>query len=307
MYILKRIMVALDLTDMDETLIRYAAFLSNKSTIEKVFFIHTEKSLEIPAELLDGLERDVVPTESSIRNLIETKVATYFAELPNVQVEVQVAEGGPVKEMLRLAEREDINLLLVGRKLHLRGSGVLPQKLLRTGKISVLFVPENNDPKLNRALVALDFSEYCMMALDRMLHSALNRPNLVIDCIHVYEVPTGYITLGESYKAFDQRMQGFASQKFEQVLEKFPELKERAHLRLVKQEYNDDLGEIIVLEAKRSQADLLVLGAKGKSAAALFLLGSVTEKVLRHNDHIPLMVFRNDKEEVGFLDALLDT
>ncbi|MFT2009438.1 universal stress protein [Pontibacter sp. 13R65] len=306
MYILKRIMVALDLTDMDDTLIRYAAFISTQSTIEKVIFIHTEKSLEIPAELMEGMEREVVPTESSIRTLIQEKVMTYFRELPGLEVEVQVMEGGPVKEMLKLSKREQVNLLLVGRKLHLRGSGVLPQKLLRTGKVSVLFVPENNEPKLSKAVVATDFSEYSLMALDRMLHSAINRPSMAIECLHVYEVPSGYITLGESYKSFDIRMQGFANEKFEQVLQKFPELQDRASLRLVKQEYNDDLGEVIVLEAKRSKADLLVIGAKGKSTAALFIVGSVTEKILRYDDNIPLLVFRDENEEVGFLDALLD-
>ncbi|WP_187260812.1 universal stress protein [Pontibacter beigongshangensis] len=307
MFVLKQVMVALDLTEMDDTLIRYAAYISQQSAIEKVFFIHTEKSLDMPDELMSGLSRQQTSTELTIRDSILKKVQTYFSDLPQVEVVVFVVQGTPVKEILNLSKQEQVNLLIAGRKLHLRGSGVLPQKLLRSGKVSVLFVPENNKPKLNKAVVAIDFSEYSLMALDRMLITAMHRPGMEVECLHVYEVPTGYITLGESYESFDKKMQGFAKQKFDQVLARYPELAGRAFLRLVKQEHNDDLGEVIVLEAKRSEADLLVVGAKGKSAIALFIVGSVAEQVLHHNNDIPLLVFRNEKEEVGFLDALLDT
>ncbi|WP_299708685.1 universal stress protein [uncultured Pontibacter sp.] len=301
---LKRIMVGLDLSEMDDTLIRYTAFLCSISEIEKVYFIHAEKSLDIPAEILEGMPNGMTPDEK-IRVAMEEKVRSYFGSESQAKIEVQVVEGSPLKELLHWSKVKQIDMVVVGRKFHMRGSGVLAQKILRSGRVSVMFVPENEDPILNHIMVSVDFSEYSMMALDRILHSALTRPEVNITCLHVYQVPTGYITLGMSYEDFDERMQGFARDKFEQVLSRFPELRDRATLRLVKQENEDDVGELIVIEAKRARADMLVIGAKGKSAAALFVLGSVTEKILRHNDDMPMIVYKKEKEEIGFLDALL--
>lgn len=304
---LKTLMVGLDLTEMDENLIRYAAFLSEQPSIEKVIFMHTEKNLDFPSELAEGFRRSSQPVEDTVSDMIESKVKTYFDNLQHVQVEVKVIEGSPVKELLDWSKKQKVDLIIVGRKLRLRGSGVLPQKILRSGRVSVLFVTEDAVPVLDHILISIDFSDYSMMALNLMLHSALNRPEIKITCLHVYEVPSGYITMGESYKDFDDRMQGFARNKYEQVLQDFPQLITRARLKLVRKENEDDIGELIVMEARKEQADLLVIGAKGKSAAALFIMGSVTEKILRYNDKMPLMVFKKKNESIGFLDALLNT
>lgn len=300
-------MVGLDLTEMDDNLIQYTAFLSEQPAVEKVIFIHTEKTIEVPDELIESFTRRNQPADSSVKSMIEAKVLPYFENLPHVQVEVKVIEGTPVRELLSLSKEQKIDLIIVGRKIHLRGSGILPQKLLRSGRVSVLFISENAEPVLNCMVVSIDFSDYSMMALNQMLHSALNRRNVEIICLHIYEVPSGYITLGKSFEEFDERMQGFARIKFDQVLADFPELRDRASLKLVRKENEDDIGELIVVQAKKEKADILVIGAKGKSAAALFIMGSVTEKILRHNDSIPLIVFKKKNEELGFLDALLST
>lgn len=236
--------------------------------------------------------------------MITARVAPDFKGL-NTDFEVLVEEGAPLKTLLNWSKIKQVDLMLVGRKLRLRGSGVLAQKLLRTGKIGVLFVPETAEPRLNRIMVSVDFSEYSEMALNRVLHSALNRTHANVFCLHVYEVPTGYRTLGMTYESFDERMRGFAQEKYDNLLSRFPELRDRAEFILVRKEDEDDIGELVVMEAKRARTDMLVIGAKGMTAAAHFVLGSVTEKILRHDMDIPLLVFKMETEEVGFLDALL--
>lgn len=298
-------MVGLDLTPMDATLIPYAAFLCAELKVEKVYFIHVEKSLELPTELLQGLERTDVPADEGIHNMIMSKVGPAFRDVPT-EVEVLIEEGTPLKELLHWSKVKQVDLMLVGRKLRLRGSGVLAQKILRTGRVGVLFVPETFEPRLRQIVVSVDFSKYSEMALDRVLHSALAKPDIHVVCLHVYQVPTGYRTLGMTYESFDERMRGFAQEKYNNLLSRFPELQERAELKLVRQDDEADIGELVVLEAKRSRADLLVIGAKGMSAAALFVIGSVTEKILRYDMDIPLMVFKNKDEQIGFLDALLN-
>ncbi|MFC5271897.1 universal stress protein [Adhaeribacter terreus] len=303
MNIIKRVMVGLDFTPMDDSEIAYAAFLSSLSAVEKVCFVHVEKHLELPEEL--KLPQEDLSVKETLTRELQQKVDIAFKSQPQVVTEIRIKEGSEVKEMLKVAKEEDIDLIIVGRKMQLKGSGVLPKKLLRASRRSVLFVPENTEVKLKKIVVSIDFNEYSMMALDRMLHSALALSEFEIECLHVYQVPPGYVTLGQTYEAFDQRMQENARAKFSRVLQQFPELEDRASLKLVKKHHDEDIGEVIVLEAKRSRADLLVIGAAGKSAAALFMLGSVTEKILHYDNDIPLLVFKRENEAVGFIDALL--
>ncbi|SFF89504.1 universal stress protein [Pontibacter chinhatensis] len=302
---INRLMVGLDLTAMDDSMVAYAAFLCRELHIQNVYFIHVEKSLEVPAELVKSLERTGLSVDEGIREMIMNKVGPAFQDLPDTFVEALVEEGTPLKELLHWAKVKEIDLLLMGRKLRLRGTAVLAQKVLRTSRRSVLFVPENIEPKLRNVVVSVDFSDYSTMALERVLQVAEQKPDIRVTCLHAYQVPSGYRTLGMSYEEFDERMRGFAEEKYKKLMERFPQLSERASLSLVRQEDDDDIGELVVVEAKRHRADLLVIGAKGMSAAALFVLGSVTEKILRYDLDIPLLVFKKRDEDLGFLDALL--
>lgn len=302
---LNRLMVGLDLSEMDDTLIKYAAFMCRQLGVSKVYFIHVEKSLELPEELLQGMEPETAPTDEIMKRRISEKVQEAFQENKSTEVEVLVREGTPLKELLQWSKIKQVDLMLVGRKLRLHGSGVLAHKLLRSGRISMLFVPEMFAPILRRIVISIDFSDYSRIALERLLESVVKPSGAELVCLHVYEVPTGYRTLGMSYEAFDERMRGFAAKKYEKLLQQFPVLQEVAMLKLVRQEHNVNIGELIVLEAKRCSTDLLVIGAKGLTAAAYFVLGSVTEKVLRHDMDIPLAVFKQKDDDVGFLDALL--
>ena len=53
MFPFKRVLVALDLTEMDETLIAYTSFLGTIFDIDKLYFFHVARSLELPEQLLE--------------------------------------------------------------------------------------------------------------------------------------------------------------------------------------------------------------------------------------------------------------
>ena len=67
MYNLKRILIALDLTEMDDALIKYVVRLSNIIDIKKVYFIHVEKHLELP----DGIDLKTSNSSSPLDETIE--------------------------------------------------------------------------------------------------------------------------------------------------------------------------------------------------------------------------------------------
>ncbi|PAM94734.1 universal stress protein, partial [Flavobacterium sp. IR1] len=54
----KNILVALDLSNMDEVLIKYASFIAERLKAEKVYFVHNIKKYEI-SELFEEQLKDV--------------------------------------------------------------------------------------------------------------------------------------------------------------------------------------------------------------------------------------------------------
>jgi nucleotide-binding universal stress UspA family protein len=50
--------------------------------------------------------------------------------------------------------------------------------------------------------------------------------------------------------------------------------------------------------------DMIVLGSKGRTSAAAFLIGSVAEKLVMESGDIPLFLVKEGKENVGLLQAL---
>ncbi|MBC5773356.1 universal stress protein [Pontibacter sp. KCTC 32443] len=303
---LKNLLVALDHTKMDEVLVCYTAFLCSLMPIEKVHFVHVRRRQEIPMEVLKNLNitENTSEPEFPIEEM-EQLVRLYMSSNNKVRTDVQISDGSPIKELLKLIKEKDIDLVVCGRKLRLHGSGILPHKLVHSGKTSVVLVPEIASPELNRIVVSIDFSEYSLMTIRYILQMTKMLPELEIICLHVYEVPSGYITLGITHDLFEEQIRRFAEEKYQKLLTQIPELKERAYLKLVRKNIPEDTGEVLVLEAKRAKANLLVIGARGLSATSLFLMGSVTEKVIRYNAEIPLIIFKKKNESLGFVDALI--
>jgi nucleotide-binding universal stress UspA family protein len=87
-------------------------------------------------------------------------------------------------------------------------------------------------------------------------------------------------------------MEDLAYQKYEAFSQQLPDMRRYAVFKPVCREPKKEIGELLVAEAKKAQADLLVISAKGMSAAALFILGSVTENVIRNNSDIPLLIYK---------------
>jgi len=51
--------------------------------------------------------------------------------------------------------------------------------------------------------------------------------------------------------------------------------------------------EVIVKEAERAKADLIIIGSHGKSALAAAVLGSVTYGVIHKDTKIPVLIVRS--------------
>jgi nucleotide-binding universal stress UspA family protein len=305
-------MVALSLGEQDEASIRYAAMVSNLAMSDKITFIHVAGGSDIPEDLRAEYPELVQPGGKFAKHEMEKLVSKYFNGYSGAKLEYEVVEGFPLMELLYRAKQEEIDLIIMGKRREPRESGTLPQKLVRKAPCSVLFVPEGAKSELTNILVPTDFSENSVDAMDVAVAFATAGGVPEIYCLHTYNVPIGFYKTGKTYEEFAEIMKGHAEKNYQKFLRTEICRKETVcELRNLKEVTVSPIFKLekkpataIVEVIKENQIDLLIMGARGRKAAAGVLLGSVTEHQIMRSS-IPVLAVKRKGADMSLLDALL--
>ena len=142
------------------------------------------------------------------------------------------------------------------------------------------------------------------MAFDEVKLFKDDFPDVEVVAQHVYRVPLGFYKTGKSYEEFAQIMEENSKKLFYQFVEE----NDLADMDLKPQFILDDdknPADKIVAQAEAEKVDLMIISAKGHTRASSILLGSTTEKVLRLDKRIPVMILKKKGETLNLLDILL--
>lgn len=200
-------------------------------------------------------------------------------------VETRVQRGNPAEQILEAAEEENAELIVLGSR-GLTGLarfliGSVAERVARHAVCSVLVArPLIND--LRQILLGYDGSEDALAAAERLLELPLPEESEV----HVVTAMLFLELLGSSQKlhwppeltAIHQQQEREARERLEKLVERFAQSGRscRGDLR------SGDPATVLLRVAEEQKADLIVVGSSGVSGIERFLLGSVSEKVLRH-------------------------
>jgi nucleotide-binding universal stress UspA family protein len=303
MYRYRRLLVGLSLANQDGSSIRYAAMISRLAESEKITFLHVASTLDIPDELRAEYPELIEPVGASVKEQMEKVVKEHFDGRPETRLEYEVVEGSPLLEFLRRAKEDEIDLIVMRKRREPSGGGTLFEKLARKAPCSVLFVPEGSKAWFTSILVPVDFSENSADAMEIAVALALAAKDIKeISCLHVYSVPIGYYKTGKSYEEFGEIMKGHAEENFKEFI-KTIDLKGLSVNPVFRLEKKPADGvEHAIKEHKRC---LLIMGARGRRAAAGILLGSVTEHLIKTTT-VPLLAVKKKGTGMSILDALLE-
>lgn len=294
-------MIGLDLTEMDDILIKKTAVFIKFLGIEKCYFLHVAKNLEIPKEILAQYPDLIAPTDESIEAIIKSKLKEFnFPE--DVETEVFVEEGShPLDTFLRWAKIKDVDLIVMGRKDSLIGNGVLADGVAKKAPCSVLLVQEKRPIKFpKKILIPTDFSSHNHMIYE-FAELISDQLDAELVPMHLYEVPHGYSKTGKSFEEFSEIMKENAQNDFKKFVHKHhhPELTCETVLNDGK-----NPGALILEFAQEIDADMILLGSRGRTTSAAILLGSTAEKLIHANKYLPMLIFKKKGETMGFFDAL---
>ncbi|MEM9985731.1 MAG: universal stress protein [Bacteroidota bacterium] len=296
----KRILVGLDLSSMDPNLLQYLALFNQSAPQAETCFLHVSYAQQLPV-MAGGRYTRELPDQKLIASIHERlkeamKLAVHESLPESLKNgEFTVLAGTITREMLAYANKQQVDLTILGRKKIQAGSGLAATRFLRNAHCSVLFVPENPPKALNHIMVATDFSDYSVLGVRKAIELAKSLPEAPqITLVHVFDVPTDMAykisrTQGQYAKIIRENVESVMAdylQQFDwQGLAIETELIENTHYNAARH-----LNEFILSH----QADLMVMGAHGHSSLSAWLLGSLSEKMLKYNEDIPLLIVRGD-------------
>ena len=301
---IKRVLVAVDLTEMDESLVRYIAYLSNKIAMDKVYFINVMKNMEVPEEIAEKYPEMVAPMDEATRKEIQFTIDNETQGSLKVDYEINVTDGNATDKILKWAKVKKVDMIVLGRKSGLEGEGIVSSKVVRFAPCTVVFVPEVLPELLKRLLVPIDFSESSKLSVEYASFIAGNVPGLKVTFLNVYNVPTGYHVSGKSHSEFAEVMEANARKTFDKFIKtcNIGDLDVEAKFVL---DDKHDVAKKIYQFALKNKSTAIAVASKGRTKASAVLIGSISEKLIRLNSQIPTIVAKNPRHNMRFLEALL--
>jgi len=282
---IKNILVALDLSDIDNTLIDYASYIAESLKVKKVYFVHNIKKYEI-SELFEEQLRDL-NLDEIIGDELNEKVSEKFTA--SSEWEVLISED-PYSESLinYIVNKYEVQLALIGNKNRSKGTGVVSGKLLRLLKCNILSIPKNAQPLISNIWAGTDFSS-ASKKIFSVAETLQGITGAKVKAVHVYNVPVQF-----SPYIPKEHLDG----KIES------HLKEKSGKFIKRIGYKGDLTTEIIpgrdtgiaeklrVKAKSSNVDLIIVGDKGKNTFSSLLVGSVTEELFNEDLEVPLWIVK---------------
>lgn len=306
MYQIKKLIVCLDLSEMDETLVKFAYFIAKTNQTSKIYFTNVIRNLNIPKEVLKEFPNLINSMIDERKGEMQKIIDKHFDKSLATECALVVKEGQLSKKILKLAHEKSADMIIVGRKVTMIGTGVVTQRLARRASCSLLIVPEKSVPKIDRILVPSDFSDYSKDAMEEaILIAEKNGGKVEIICQNVFTVPSGYHFTGKSYEEFTAIMQTHAEINYKKFIRKI-DTKGFDITPIYTKDDDEDPVEDIIQKAIEIEADGIIIGAKGRTAATALFIGSMAERLIQLNDKFPLLVTRPKGKNAGLLDYILE-
>lgn len=291
-----KIIVALGLHNQDECLLEYVEFLNRQFDFKEIISLHVlPKStpvLEVETAQITHQDYDA---QADYERQVEENVDEYISNYIGQKEQYAVKFGDIEEEILRAAEDEKAQLVLLGQKNKVALRVLSAEKIVREAKTTLLIIPEGSVPRIRKILVPVDLSEASLEALKIAIqwNSQLkNRAEITVLNVTGNEekpLPDLQTVVGTTQKIREDSRKNFLRGLIKKNLDGADNGLE---IDVVSRgQYTP--AESIVQYAERKDFDFVVMGAKGGGTFSTVLFGSTTEAVVKGIKKIPVLVTKN--------------
>lgn len=301
---MKKVLVCLDETDMDPVIIKFGEYFARHLLkVDEIHFVSAYKPQSFYEELDESLTSSLDEQFEQRIKYIDKQVSENTGKQSSIKRIIMLLKGHPLDEILKYAEKANIDLVILGKKPGSLSTGILAQKLTRKLSRSVLLVPNVAVPFISSTLLPVDFSHHSVLAIN-FAKGLQNLDNsLTYDLLHVYDVPLGYTNTGKTLKEMVEIMREKSLNFWRKFCRKNEYQPEEFNFSLIFNRMNSCSSHIRE-HLTNSHYDFLILGSKGQSNSSYFLLGSETEKVIYDDIDVPVLILKVKGENIDIWDAI---
>lgn len=294
----KHWLACLDLSNMDDILIGYTAFLTSIVKPKTITFFHTVESGPTALELAEQFPEIESEDEflDLIRDELNDKVRGHFDD-DSIEIRMIIKTGKPTDQIIEVVNSIEPDLLLMGKKVGYAGEGIIPKRILKYVANSVLLVPENSRYSMKSILAPIDFSEQSAKAV-KTAKKLANGGEVTGQHIYRYRAQFFPYSLSEKdKKEVDQK-----------VRSKLDEFKKEHDLEddinyVLSLQKKERVADVVYNQAMIDQADLIIVSSKSKMMSS-FVSHDFTDKMVDYAFGIPLLIQKNKEKHQKFLKSL---
>ena len=296
---LKNIVVGVDFSYFSRFALEQAARMAggNQAKMHPLHVVDT--SMVNHLKEFWGCRRALIGSQDAIakiRETAQTQLEEMVGKVEDVSFHADAITGTPFLELLRRVKGTSADLLVLGSNGSsdpLKGAGVLATKCVRKAATKVLLVRADHANPFKNVVVCVDFSESSYRVIEQAVRVA-QQDGASLHLLHVCSSPWK----GASY---------FPRPSPEDQHHHSDSLSERLQVAL--QPFESETGVLqvetdVVENARESdgivqfiedvQADLVVVGTRGRTGMRAVLLGTVAEHIVRESPCSVLAVKPDD-------------
>ncbi|MFW5821720.1 MAG: universal stress protein [Bacteroidota bacterium] len=292
------ILVALDLGEMDRHILVFMTRLAEQFTLKKISFVHIIPDSEFPEnieEFFPDLDRSI---EEVAREDIEDKITEFFIPEKTPETEIIIRRGKRVDSIISITEEKPIDLLVMGVKQKIGGTGIEMDRIAAYADCSTIFIPENPKILFKQMLAIVDFNRISKLVLKKASEIAkINKGN--VSALHFYRLPISYFRTMPSEKMKNKLSRG-CHEEFNKLIKKMNVTEINLDCEALVNDENDR-GTITLKYIRRLDADLLITGLKEKSHNAAFFIQRITENIRNKNLRLPFWVVKETRADRGMI------
>jgi nucleotide-binding universal stress UspA family protein len=272
MKLLEKILVPIDVNTDSKEQISVTIKLANayKSEILLMYVVPDEA---LKDEIKDIVIKSVTELLNEIKKTLESNKVKVLEPI--------IAFGNIASTIVQKANLEKVHLVLIGANEKKKRAkfklGIIAEQIIRISDVPVWLVNAEQKPLFKHILCPVDFSEPSKRALNNAIMLA-GKYKSALCILTVYE-PIDYVS-----KRINVDLEEENETRLKRVKNEMRTFLKEFNLDGVNHKIEVKRGKVdekILNTIKKQPIDLLIMGTNGRTGLSRFIMGSVTEKVIR--------------------------
>ncbi len=293
----KRILICLDLTEMDQNLLNYASIIAKYFKIHEMIFLHVIQAYDLPEESEKHYRNIYKSVDEFISNKLNQNLNKNILENIKTKIDIRIEKKDASEVIIEQIRRKNICLTLLGKKAESERKELYSARVIALGESDFLLIPANTINKIESILLATDLTKQSTDAFNKAIEMA-KATNAAIHCQYIYKLSKKYFPLSLSEDQTTS-IKAEAKKKQARFLKKVDDSQAPVSFSIEPAEYEKQVDKIFE-KATENNAGIIMIGAKGRTSQITTALGYITEGLRKYESNIPVYINKNKLEKNSF-------